>query len=337
MKVLVLRFSALGDIALSVNLLKTLEDNYPQHDFIFISKPFTAPLFQGLRTEFKGVNLDNYKGLFGIIKLSRELKNTYKPDAIVDLHDVIRSQVIRNYFKLSGTKVGIIDKGRKEKKLLVQKENKHKVQLKHSALRYLDAFRQIGLEVDFKVEAASRIEYPISESPASENPKIGFAPLAMHQAKMWPKEKAIDLIKRLNQMNYQVYLFGGPNEFEKLQEFSGDQKNIEVVAGKYGLDKEIGFMSQLDAFIAMDSSNMHFASLANTPVISIWGATHRYAGFYALGANKDYEVEDKDLECRPCSVFGNKECWRGDYACLNNISVEFVLQKLKLALEREQK
>ena len=86
-------------------------------------------------------------------------------------------------------------------------------------------------------------------------------------------------------------------------------------------------MSHLDVMISMDSSNMHLASLTDTPVVSIWGATHPFAGF--LGWNQKAEdCVQLDLPCRPCSVYGNKPCFRGDYACLNGISSEEILNKL---------
>ena len=77
-------------------------------------------------------------------------------------------------------------------------------------------------------------------------------------------------------------------------------------------------MSHLDVMLSMDSANMHLASLTGIPVVSVWGATHPMAGF--LGYNQDPEnVIQIDLECRPCSIYGNKPCQRGDYACLQNI------------------
>ncbi|KAA6304172.1 hypothetical protein EZS27_044184, partial [termite gut metagenome] len=91
-------------------------------------------------------------------------------------------------------------------------------------------------------------------------------------------------------------------------------------------------ISLLDVMLSMDSANMHLASLVNTPVISVWGATHLYAGF--MGCNQSVEnCVQVDLDCRPCSVFGNKKCFRGDYACLFRIKPETVIEKIQTILD----
>ena len=90
-------------------------------------------------------------------------------------------------------------------------------------------------------------------------------------------------------------------------------------------------MSHLELMVSMDSANMHLASLVNTPVVSIWGATHPYTGF--MGWNQKLEnAVQVDLPCRPCSIFGNKPCLRGDYACLNSITPDMVFSKVKAVL-----
>jgi ADP-heptose:LPS heptosyltransferase len=93
------------------------------------------------------------------------------------------------------------------------------------------------------------------------------------------------------------------------------------------MKEELALMSHLDVMVSMDSGNMHLASLVNTPVVSIWGATHPLAGF--LGWNQsEKNVVQTDMPCRPCSVYGNKPCMRNDYACLNQITPESVVQRI---------
>ena len=87
-------------------------------------------------------------------------------------------------------------------------------------------------------------------------------------------------------------------------------------------------MSHLDVMLSMDSANMHLASLVHVPVVSVWGATHPYAGFMGWGQSVDRAVQ-LDMPCRPCSVFGQKPCWRGDYACLREIKPEWVIEKIE--------
>lgn len=81
----------------------------------------------------------------------------------------------------------------------------------------------------------------------------------------------------------------------------------------------------------MDSANMHLASLAAVPVVSVWGPTHPYAGFYGVGQNPLNAIQ-LNLACRPCSVFGNKSCWRGDHACMSGIVPTAIIEKIQHAL-----
>ena len=84
--------------------------------------------------------------------------------------------------------------------------------------------------------------------------------------------------------------------------------------------------------ISMDSANMHLASLTATPVVSIWGATHPYTGFMGWNQQEQNAVQI-ELDCRPCSVFGQKPCLRGDYACMNRIAPETIVEKVEHILQ----
>jgi ADP-heptose:LPS heptosyltransferase len=93
------------------------------------------------------------------------------------------------------------------------------------------------------------------------------------------------------------------------------------------MHQELILMSHLDVMLSMDSANMHLASLTGIPVISVWGATHPYAGFMGWGQKAENAIQTT-LECRPCSIFGQKSCHRGDYACLYQIKPEIIIDKL---------
>ena len=97
------------------------------------------------------------------------------------------------------------------------------------------------------------------------------------------------------------------------------------------MHQELILMSHLNVMISMDSANMHLASLTGIPVISIWGATHPFAGFMGWNQSTDNVIQT-DLECRPCSIFGQKTCRRGDYACLNLIRPETIVEKTNTLL-----
>lgn len=319
-KILAYRFSAFGDVAMVVPVLKEFLEQNPQVEITFVSRKNFADLFDGIeRLSFRGIDLDDYKGVFRLRKLATELDEEYHPHFVADLHDIIRSKILTVLFKLRRKKTATIDKGRKEKKELTQKENKIKIPLKSTPERYADVFRELG----FKITLSHKI-YPKNIKKSG----IGFAPFAQHEGKMLPLEKSYELLKKMAQKNH-IYLFGGgKKEVEVLSKWEKEVENVTSVAGKLSLKEELQKISELELMISMDSANMHLASIVGTRTISIWGATHYFAGFLGYGQSKKDIVEIADLECRPCSVFGDKPCYRGDYACLNRIDISEILKKI---------
>ena len=299
-----------------VPVLKEFLSQNPDTEIVFVSRKNFADLFDGVeRLTFRGVNLDNYKGVFGLRKLALELKKEFQPDFVADLHNVLRTKILSFFFKKTAT----LDKGRTEKKQLTQKENKIKKPLKPTTERYADIFRKLGFKL--------KLSHQLPENTLQKS-GIGFAPFAQHEGKMLPIEKSLELVKVLSQKN-QVYLFGGgKKEVEILSKWEQELDNVTSLAGKLSLTQELQKMAELETMISMDSANMHLASLVGTRVISVWGATHYFAGFLGYGQSENDIVEIKNLECRPCSVFGNKPCYRGDYACLNKIEISEILKKI---------
>jgi ADP-heptose:LPS heptosyltransferase len=128
---------------------------------------------------------------------------------------------------------------------------------------------------------------------------------------------------------------GGQSEVEQLEELSQKFPQAILVAGKTSLSTELALISHFDLMVCMDSSNMHLAALSGIPVLSIWGATHPYAGFGPWQQDETHvlQVPTEELTCRPCSVFGNKPCMRGDLACLNRITPQMVMQRTESLLK----
>jgi ADP-heptose:LPS heptosyltransferase len=103
-----------------------------------------------------------------------------------------------------------------------------------------------------------------------------------------------------------------------------------IVAGRLKLPQEITLMTHLDLMVCTDSSNMHLATMVNIPVVSIWGGTHPDVGFapFAKGEESILQISRVDVSCRPCSVYGKETCFRGDFACLNQITPQMVTDKI---------
>ena len=172
----------------------------------------------------------------------------------------------------------------------------------------------------------------IDKSSLTRKKKIGFAPFAKHDAKMYSLDSLKEVIKYFDGGGYDLYLFGGRGaESRILDDWRKQFHHIVKPPAQTDLQSELKMMMGLDLIVTMDSANMHLASLVGVPVVSIWGATHSYAGFYGYNQNPLNAVQ-VNLSCRPCSVFGNKACWRGDNACMKDITPAMVIEKVEAVL-----
>ena len=334
--VLITRFSAVGDIAMTIPLLYSLARTYPDNKFIFVSRERFGQFFidSPKNLLFIGINLNDYKGLHGLFRLYKKL-NEHKPDVVADLHDVLRTKILRTYFyTFSKAEVVYIDKGRKEKKLLTQSKNKVLKPLKSTFERYRDVFANAGMP--FTPEFTSLFgsgKGDISEFAGTIPEKgskkwVGIAPFAAHNGKIYPVEKMREVIALLSkEPDIEIFCFGnGPKEEEIVNKWCSEFPCVHSFLGRTNFNGELRFISHLDTMVCMDSANMHMASLAGTPAISIWGATSPLAGFLGW-RQKEEDCVQLPLNCRPCSIFGNKPCIYGDYRCMN-IPPEMVAEKI---------
>ena len=333
--ILVLRFSALGDVAMTVPVIKLLLANYPNLRVTIVSVPFHEPLFRNIeRLNFYGIDVKkDFKGVNGLLKLSKKIKKEIAFDAVADLHDVLRTKVIRKF--LSG-KTAVINKGRKQKKELTRKKNKKLRPLKTGFERYADVFAELGFPIILKKDEGITKPSPlITELPFDVKGKklIGIAPFAKHAAKMYPLEKMQKVVSLLQQKpGTHILLFGAGDEAGVFENWKAAHSNITVIAGKYTFAEELNIISQLDLMVSMDSANMHLASLYGVPVVSVWGGTHPYLGFYGWGQDIENAVQ-LDLPCRPSSVFGNKACpIHGEAGCMQEITPEMIIEKIDMNL-----
>lgn len=319
-RILAYRFSAFGDVAMTVPVFREFLEQNPDVEIIMVSRNNFESLFADIpNVIFHGIDLDDYKGFLGIRRLGKELLKTYKPDYIADLHDVIRSKILDKLYARKGLKVFKINKGKEEKEELTDVWNLNKTKLKQTVERYADVFREMG----FKVQLSHQLR-PISQQKSG----IGFAPFAQHKGKMLPLEKSFELVKILAEKHTIYFFGGGKKEVETLENWEKQIPNTKSLAGKLSLEEELSKISQLEVMISMDSANMHLASIVGTRCVSIWGATHPYAGFLGFGQSENDVVQINDLTCRPCSVFGDKECFRGDWACLEELTVQQIIDKI---------
>jgi ADP-heptose:LPS heptosyltransferase len=334
-KLLVIRLSAIGDVAMTVPAVWSLTKAYPDAEITFVSQKFANGFLKYIpgvwlfEVDLKG----RHKGLLGIFRLYLDLKKLGKFDVIADLHDVIRTKIIRLLFTFSSSKIVVIDKGRSEKHNITRIDGKDLRQLKTTVSRYADVFYNAGfkfnVEFDYLFTKSPLNDKIISLTGQRDNHWIGIAPFAKHKGKIYPLELMEKVIALLyEKTNVKIFLFGGgPTEKEILEGWARRFPNTISLAGKLSIEDELKVISNLEVLVSMDSANMHFASLVNTTVVSVWGATHPFAGFYGWKQNPLHALQI-NLPCRPCSIYGNKACFRKDYACLNLILPEDIVGKI---------
>lgn len=326
----------MGDVALTTPVLSGMRQQYNDIELVLLTGSAFKPFFSSIEglilfsPDFK----NRHKGFLGIITLFRDISKQGKIDHVIDLHDVIRSKLLRFVFRISGVKSSVIDKGRSEKRAVIS--GKDKTSLKHSVYRYCDVFARAGYPVKPSagpwISPSSRAMLKVgSIFNSTDMLNIGVAPYAKHQLKMWPEEYMIQLMKLISlKYNSKFWLFGGKEDSEKLASFQSRIEGSLNMADKLSLDEELALMSKLDLMIVMDSSNMHMSALIGIKVISIWGATDPITGFSAWMQPENYSLRipiDK-LTCRPCTIYGKGKCKREDFACMNWLTPEIVFQKL---------
>ena len=390
-----MRFSALGDVAMLAPVVREYAARHTDDELWVMSKPFHAPLFEGMAPNVNFLAKDpkkDYKGIRGLYRLFRELDAMHF-DLVVDEHDVLRTKFLRKLFRLHGYKVSHINKHRSLRRKITAPEGKKELfRLPTAFENYAMALGEplseklktkseksrthfVGSEELSEELRVKREEFELAfecmssawdsslstfHSSLPRAARIGLAPFAAHQGKIYPVERMERVIELLieRRPDCRIILFGGGGkEMEQMTAWAEKYSNVElastlseklrVKSEKFHADDiqsngnlnsslstlhsslyhELQLMKTLDVMVSMDSGNMHMASLMGTRVVSIWGATHPWAGFLGWGQSEADCVQRHDLKCRPCSIYGNKPCLRGDMECMN-ISEEEIVEKI---------
>ncbi|MET0760622.1 MAG: glycosyltransferase family 9 protein [Flavobacterium sp.] len=336
-----MRLSAMGDVAMTVPVIRAFVNQNPEVQITFISRPFFKPFFEGIPnvTFFAFDTKVRHKGFFGLLRLFKDLK-PLDIDAFADLHNVLRSKVVRNLFVLSGKKIASVDKGRAEKSNLTRAENKIFQPLPTMFERHAKVFQELGFSIDLKqpdFPPKQKLDAEIIALTGEKNGKwIGIAPFAQYDSKVYPLDLMQKVINELaSNQNYKIFLFGGGNkEIEILNSLSKNKNNVIAVAGKIKFQQELQLISNLDIMLSMDSGNAHIAAMLGIKVITLWGATHPYSGFSPF--NQPLEnalVSDREqFPMLPTSVYGNKII-AGYEDAMRTISPETVVHKIESLIQ----
>lgn len=339
-KILVIRLSAIGDVAMTIPVIYSAAVANPRDSFTVLTQTFLMPLFinHPPNINIMGVNTRTTEKSFVEFLRYAWILRKYKFDKVLDLHGVIRSYILDFMLCPGGGKVFKIDKDRTAKKQLTARPPKDIVPLRPVTERYADVFREAGIRSEntfVSLYSDRPLDKTVIDSVTGDKQGylIGIAPFARHKGKIYPAEKMEEVVKKLSEQDHMtIFLFGGRGEEEKILScWEHTYDHTISVVGRYSLDMELALISRLDVLISMDSANMHLASLVGTKVISIWGATHPAAGFYGYHQPEELAIQT-DLPCRPCSIYGDKPCYRKDWACMNEIAPEQIVGKINTYL-----
>lgn len=336
---LAMRFSAFGDVAMTVPVIREFLEQNPGVRITFVSAAPLAPLFDGIaRLDFFPAHPhDRHRGIPGLVRLYRELLAAGPFDAVLDLHSVLRTHFLRTLFRLKGLPVYQMNKARYLRRALNRRHDKIKQPLRTVPERYGDVLRRSGFPLTLS-HTLRKTTRPLSEDilTAIGHPPagtwIGIAPFSTYPGKIYPPEKMFEAVQALaKEENTAVILFGGRgNEAAELEKWQKELPGTFVAAGKLSLSQELDLISHLQVMLSMDSANMHLASLVGTRAVSVWGATHPYSGFLGYGQSPEDTVS-LDLDCRPCSTFGKAPCYKGTYECLASLPANMLVEAVKKA------
>jgi ADP-heptose:LPS heptosyltransferase len=333
--ILVIRLSAMGDVAMTIPVLSAFNAQHPHVKITVLTRPFFSPFFRELKnTTIFPIDLNGkHKGILGLYKLSKELKSQHI-DAVADLHNVLRSKILNCF--LNNIKTVQIDKGRKDKKALTTGNIFQPLKSTHQ--RYVDVFNKLGFKINL-----SKTYFPKSRelSPdlkrligSNTQKLIGIAPFAAHKSKMYSIDKMEKVIDHLSKTSTVLLFGGGQKEIDILNTLEKKYENVFNLAGKLDLNQELDVISNLNLMVSMDSGNAHIASMLGIDVVTLWGVTHPYAGFYPFHQKPENALlADRNIYPKiPTSIYGNKFP-KGYEDAINSIQHNDVIQKIENILK----
>ena len=307
---------------MTVPVISVLRNSHPKIKITLLTTKFFSTLYNQI-PEIEFLYFEpKHKTLRGLFSISRKI-NKINPDYIIDLHDVLRTKILRLFLINKFRNTLVVNKARKEKKLLIRGIKSEPLKSMHR--RYAETFKALNIKInidDFSYYKKIKItnqNYPFSLS----DKLIGIAPFARHQCKEYSMSNILNFINSLDK-SWQILFFGAPgNEEQKIIKLCDNKINRHVISSNCNLEQQMAIMSNLDVMISMDSANGHIASLFGTDVITIWGATHPNTGYGPLNQPKENSIFP-DL---PVTIYGS-DCPSNYIEAINTIPYEKILDRL---------
>ena len=313
---------------MTVPVISILRSTHPQIKITLLTTKFFSTLYNQI-PEINFLYFEpNHKTVRGLFGLSRKI-NKINPDFIIDLHDVLRTKILRLFLINKFGHTVVVNKGRKEKKLLIRGIKSEPLKLMHR--RYAETFEALNIKINIDdFSYYKKIKITNHNYAFSSNDKlIGIAPFARHQCKEYSINNIINFIDSLDK-SWQILIFGAPgNEEQKIIKLCNNKSNRHVISSDYNLQQQMAIMSNLDAMISMDSANGHIASLFGIDVITIWGATHPKSGYGPLNQPKEHSIvpDSNKYPELPVTIYGS-DCPANYVEAINTIKYKRILERL---------
>jgi ADP-heptose:LPS heptosyltransferase len=342
-RILVLRYSSLGDVALTNPVLDGLLAAFPGARVYFATKKQYAPAIQHHPALAKVLTLKG-SGFFNLWGHIQEIRNL-NPNLILDLHDSLRTHIISRFVRKA--KFLVYDKEAARRRMLVKKLH-HEASL-HTIQKYLRILEPLGvrphLKIHFQIHDSKKDEAFLRDflerrKISSSQLVVGLGPGARWRTKQWMPERYAELASRLvEDYRCRILWFGSKEEAPLIKSIQDKMRGTPLERGiclsdQYSLEQSIALLGRCDLFIGNDSGLTHLASGRGCRVVVIYGSTTTALGFEPWGPHTVVEVAN--LPCRPCDVHGKNACPLGHFKCMQDLTVDLVGGAVKRSMRRSR-
>ena len=317
LKILVIRFSSIGDIVLTSPVLRCLKEQIEGLELHYLSKKSFEAVLSG------NPHIDKLHFFENSLSECITALKKEKFDHVIDLHHNLRTLLIKTSLGINSRS---FDKLNWKKWLLVNFK-KNILPTEHIVDRYLQTIEFLGVKNDGKgLDYFLTNEYDLKNMlPQSHLNFISVVIGAQHGTKRLPVDRLIELC---NKIDYPVVLLGGLEDAERGQKIALKAgKHVFNACGKFKLDQSAFLIKMSEKVISHDTGLMHIAAAFNKQILSIWGNTVPEFGMYPYKVDHSSIFEVKGLSCRPCSKIGHDTCPKGHFNCMNSINLNKVIDQ----------
>ncbi|MBD66071.1 MAG: hypothetical protein CME62_12745 [Halobacteriovoraceae bacterium] len=337
MHIMLVRFSSMGDVVIQTSLVEFLKKNIPQLEITFVTQKLNRVFLDNhphIDRTLYYEKKSGQKDLNQLLKLISDIKKT-NPDLIIDLHNTLRSKVMR--LLTPSLPHMVVNKRSFWRKLLVLTKKDFLAKQSPQHLRIREDFSRIfNLDVFNDSDKLTRISADFDQILTQKKPILVIAPVASFKTKIWPMEHYEQLIKLLRSdsyfSQYKIEIIAGPEDryCSELGQAYSDEL-VQNRQGQLSLHETCSLIASARLLIGNDTGMNHIAESFHIPTITLFGSTSPSFGFRPHLVHSDYMY--KNISCSPCSVTGSKPCHRPTHECMLAIKPEEVHHKIKSILE----